>query len=126
MNRDNVQWSFFSNFAHVLFCLAENPNARQREVADRVGVTERTAARLIAQLAESGVLVCVREGRRNSYYIDTDRHLRHPVEDHCTVGELLAMILSPARMHNLQRQLADHRRLAGAATRNHPATGEAP
>lgn len=86
-------WNFFSNYAHVLVCLAGNPNARLRDVADRVGVTERTALRLVTELEEADLLKRVKEGRRNRYLINTLAHLRHPIESHCTVGELLATIL---------------------------------
>lgn len=87
------EWTFFSNYAHVLVCLAQNPHALLREVADRVGVTERTAMRLINQLDEAGILDRVKQGRRNVYKIRTSMHLRHPLEAHCTIEELLTMIL---------------------------------
>ena len=86
-------WTFLSNYAHVLICLADNPDARLRDVADRVGITERTAFRLVAELEEAGVIERAREGRRNHYLINTEAHLRHEIEEHCTVGELLETIL---------------------------------
>jgi DNA-binding Lrp family transcriptional regulator len=88
-------------------CLAENPGVRLRDIADRVGITERTAQRLITQLDEAGILTRVKLGRRNSYYIDTSAHLRHPIEQHCTVGELLKLVLSPARVRRLEAQKAN-------------------
>jgi DNA-binding MarR family transcriptional regulator len=87
-------WTFLSNYAHVLVCLADNPDARLRDVAERVGITERTAFRLIGELEEAGVLERAREGRRNHYVINTDAHLRHAIEEHCTVGNLLETILN--------------------------------
>ena len=98
----DTDWTFFSNYAHVLVCLAENPEARLREVADRVGITERSAQRLISHLDEAGILTRVKHGRRNSYLIDIDIHLRHPIEEHCTVGELLTLILTPASLQRLR------------------------
>jgi DNA-binding Lrp family transcriptional regulator len=95
-------WTFLSNYAHVLVCLAENPEARLRDVADRVGITERSAQRLITHLDEGGILTRVRHGRRNSYYIDTNAHLRHPIENSCTVGEFLKLVLSPAHVRRLE------------------------
>jgi len=86
-------WTFFSNFAHVLICLAGNPHARLRDVAETVGITERTASRLIGELEEAGILARVKEGRRNHYVINSDAHLRHTIEEHCTVGELLQTVL---------------------------------
>ena len=86
-------WTFLSNYAHVLVCLAENPDARLRDVADKVGITERTAFRLIGELEEAGIIERAREGRRNHYVINTEAHLRHSIEEHCTVGELLQTVL---------------------------------
>ena len=86
-------WTFLSNYAHVLICLADNPDARLRDVADRVGVTERTAFRLVGELEEAGVIERAKEGRRNHYVINKKAHLRHAIEEHCTVGQLLETIL---------------------------------
>ena len=83
------QWTFFSNYAHVLVCLAEDPHARLRDVAEKVGITERTAFRLIGELQEAGIIERVKEGRRNHYMINSDAHLKHSIEKHYTVGELL-------------------------------------
>lgn len=94
-------WTFLSNYAHVLICLADNPDARLRDVADRVGVTERTAFRLVGELEEAGVIERAKEGRRNHYVINKKVHLRHAIEEHCTVGQLLETILQdqPAANH---------------------------
>ena len=101
-------WTFFSNHAHVLVCLAESPEATLREVADQVGITERSAQRIITLLDDAGVISREKHGRRNSYVIDTSVHLRHPLEEHCTVGELLKTILSPARVRRLDRDHANY------------------
>lgn len=106
MSRLNSDWTFFSNYAHVLVCLAENPRARLREVAERVGVTERTALRLITHLDEAGILKREKEGRRNSYLINVSEHLRHPLEAHCTVGELLRLILKPDMVRQIEKNYA--------------------
>jgi DNA-binding IclR family transcriptional regulator len=74
-------------------CLADNPDARLRDVAARVGITERTAFRLIGELEEAGIVERAKEGRRNHYVINTEAHLRHSIEDHCTVGDLLKTVL---------------------------------
>ena len=99
-------WTFFSNYAHVLVCLAENPRARLREVADRVGVTERTAMRLVTHLEDAGILFREKEGRRNSYVIDTGAHLRHEIEAHCTIGDLLKPIIEPSMMRRIERRFS--------------------
>ena len=85
-------WTFFSNHAHVLFCLSAEPTMLLKDVAVRVGVTERAVLRIVAELEEAGVLQRQREGRRNRYAVIPDAPLRHAVESHCTVGELLAAI----------------------------------
>ena len=103
MSDKSADWNFFSNYAHVLVCLAENPDARLRDVAERVSITERTAFRLVTHLEEAGILMRVKDGRRNSYIIDTNERLRHPIESHCTVGELLATILTPADFKTLMQ-----------------------
>ena len=101
-----IGWTFLSNYAHVLVCLAEDPGARLRDVAGRVGITERSTRRLITQLDEAGILTRERLGRRNRYYINTHAHLRHPIEQECTVGELLRLVLPPARIRRLDAGVA--------------------
>ena len=93
-------WTFFSNYAHVLICLADSPDARLRDVADKVGITERTAFRIIGELEEAGILERVKEGRRNHYSINRDAHLRHAIEEHCTVGDLLHTVLNKQKRAN--------------------------
>lgn len=85
-------WTFLTNHAHTLICLARHPEAVLREVATEVGITERAVHNIISDLEESGVLTRVREGRRNRYVIHQDQPLRHPVEAHRTVGELIGMV----------------------------------
>jgi DNA-binding Lrp family transcriptional regulator len=104
MSDTNTDWNFFSNYAHVLVCLAENPDARLRDVAERVGITERTALRVVTHLEEAGILTRSKVGRRNSYVIDPDKRLRHPIEAHCTVGDLLATILSESEYKKLMQR----------------------
>lgn len=86
-------WTFLTNHAHVLLCLAGNPEARMRDVAVRVGVTERAVQRIVAELEEAGYLSHVREGRANVYTVHESLHLRHPVEHHCTIAELIGMVV---------------------------------
>lgn len=92
INDSQHSWTFFSNYAHVLVCLADDPSARLRDVADRVGITERAVQRIVSQLENATVLAKEREGRRNHYRIDMDCPLRHPLESHKTVGSLLKMV----------------------------------
>ena len=88
-------WTFLSNHAHVLLCIAKEPEVRLREVAHRVGITERAVQRIVADLEEGGYLSRSREGRRNRYEVHLDRPLRHSVESHREVGVLLNLILRP-------------------------------
>ena len=85
-------WTFLSNHAHVLACIAQDPEARVREIALRVGITERAVLRILGDLDDAGVITRTREGRRTRYAIDGQSPLRHPVESHRTVGELLALL----------------------------------
>lgn len=90
-------WTFLSNHAHVLVCLALDPNSRLRDVAVRVGITERAVQKIVGDLEQAGVLVRERSGRRNSYRLNDDVPLRHALEAHKTIGSLLEFVLSPAR-----------------------------
>jgi DNA-binding transcriptional ArsR family regulator len=96
-NNDNFtespSWTFLSNHGHVLICLAHDPNARLRDVAHAVGITERAVQKIISDLEEAGVLTRSRDGRRNHYQLHPERPLRHPLEAHRTVGALLSMVL---------------------------------
>lgn len=85
-------WTFLSNHAHVLLLLADDPELRLRDIADRVGITERAVQKIIAELEAGAVLTRTRDGRRNRYTIHADRPLRHPVEAHRTVGDLIRMV----------------------------------
>jgi DNA-binding Lrp family transcriptional regulator len=85
-------WTFLTNHGHVLLCLAANPDLTLREVAERVGITERAAHRIVSELEAEGALVRERRGRRNHYEIDEDFSLRHPLESHNTVGRLVRLV----------------------------------
>jgi DNA-binding transcriptional ArsR family regulator len=95
------QWTFLSNHGHVLVCLARNPDARLRDVAARVGITERAVQKILADLEAAGVVERRREGRRNRYRLRTDLPLRHPIESHRTVAALLGMVLGRAELERL-------------------------
>ncbi len=90
-------WTFLTNHSHVLFCLASNPELRLREVADMVGITERAVQRIVADLEEGGILTRIRDGRRNRYEIHPELPLRHPIESHRTVSDLLTLLEPPDR-----------------------------
>jgi hypothetical protein len=71
------RWSFVTNHARVLACLAANPDARLRDIASAVGITERTAGQIVNDLEQAGYLSKSRDGRRNQYAIDGGKKLRH-------------------------------------------------
>lgn len=76
----------------MLVCLAEEPDVRGRDIAVRVGITERAAQAIVADLVAEGYVTRTREGRRNHYRIHPDAPLRHPLEHDHTVGELLVTL----------------------------------
>jgi DNA-binding transcriptional ArsR family regulator len=86
------RWTFFTNHGHVLILLAADPALVLREVATRVGITERAVQRIITDLEDAGFLERERIGRRNRYRILGDQCLRHPIEAHRTIGDLVGLI----------------------------------
>jgi DNA-binding MarR family transcriptional regulator len=91
--REPDRWTFFTNHAHVLFVLAQDPALRIRDIAGRVGITERAAQRMITDLEHAGYLSVERVGRRNRYQLMPNRPLRHPIEAHRTAEDLLRVLL---------------------------------
>jgi DNA-binding MarR family transcriptional regulator len=88
---ESAPWTFLTNHAHVLICIAGDRNARIRDLAERVGITERGVQRIINELEEAGYLTHEREGRRNVYRVRSNQPLRHPVERHRNVAALLEL-----------------------------------
>ncbi|MCB1307005.1 MAG: winged helix-turn-helix transcriptional regulator [Leptospiraceae bacterium] len=88
----NQSWTFLSNHTHVLICLSRNPESVLRDVASRVGITERAVQRIVTDLEESGYIERQRDGRRNRYKLNLSLPLRHPVEQNCSIGELVGLI----------------------------------
>lgn len=89
-------FTYLTNHAHVLVALNADPEARVRDLAITVGITERAVQRIVADLEAVGVLERHRTGRRNQYRILRDGRLRHPLEAHCTVGGLLDWVRDSA------------------------------
>ena len=85
-------WTFLTNHSHVLICLAMDPELLLREVAEKVGITERAVQKIVHELEVGDVLVRTKVGRRNRYTIKEGRSLRHPVEGHRRVRDLLDMV----------------------------------
>lgn len=91
--RSPRRWTFLSNHAHVLVCLQLDPQARIRDLAGRVGITERAVQSILADLQGEGLVERHKNGRRNSYVLHLHQPLRHPIEAHREVRELVEMVL---------------------------------
>ena len=90
--KDGSSWTLLSNYGHVLVCLAGDPHMRLRDVAEKVGITERAVQRIVHDLEQADMLTREREGRRNHYRINKQQPLRHPLEQPQTVGELIEAV----------------------------------
>ncbi len=88
----NAKWTFLTNHAHVLIVLESEAEIVLREVATRVGITERAVQRIVQDLEDEGYLRREKAGRQNRYEVIKGVPLRHPVESHCTIGQLLKMV----------------------------------
>lgn len=99
---DSSGWTFLTNHSHVLLCIAEDTSVRSRDIATRVGITERAVQRIVTELCDAGYVTKVRQGRRNRYTLHLDRPLRHPVEGHSTVSKLFKTVRRlPRRAHTV-------------------------
>jgi len=98
------RWTYLTNHSHVLICLSQEPEMRLRDVADRVGITERAVQRIVAELEEAGAITRERDGRRNRYSVHSEAPLRHPIEAHRTIADLIALAdTNPGTMPNPER-----------------------
>lgn len=85
-------WTFLTNHSHVLLCIAKNPNLRLRDISDMVGITERSTQGIITDLAADGYVEIKRDGRCNIYTTHPEKNLRHPLESHRQVADLIKLI----------------------------------
>lgn len=86
-------WSFLTNHTHILVCLSREPSTTVRNLAMQVGITERSVQRILSDLEESGVVTRSKEGRCNRYDVNMAFQLRHPLEAHHSVADLLGAIM---------------------------------
>jgi len=91
------QWTFLTNHAHILLCIARDPEVRLREMAERVGITERAAQRIVSNLVDEGYITRTKAGRRNQYRVHPELPFRHPVEQRIEVGSLLGLLSEPGQ-----------------------------
>jgi DNA-binding MarR family transcriptional regulator len=96
-SNDDHLFRFVTNHAHVLQVVCADPTARLRDIAETVGVTERTAVQIVSDLEKAGYLTKTRNGRRNHYEVHEERPLRHPQHRHHTVGELIRFLEAPPK-----------------------------
>jgi DNA-binding IclR family transcriptional regulator len=92
-----ANWTFLSNHAHVLICIARNPDVRISEIAELVGIRERAAHRIIHELEVAGYLSVEKDGRNNTYIIDLNQPLRHPLESRHHIGAVLQPLIKKVR-----------------------------
>lgn len=102
-------WTFLTNHAHVLLCLARDRDALMKDVAASIGITERAVQRIVSDLEASGYVERERDGRRNRYSVRAELPLRHPIEGHRKVESLLSLVgarASGRRASSATRKLA--------------------
>jgi hypothetical protein len=93
MRRDGTPgWSFLTNHAQVLLCIAHDPGIRLREIGDAVGITERAAHRIVVELVGAGYIARRRDGRRSHYTIQSHLPLPDPLAGEQKIGDLLAIL----------------------------------
>lgn len=85
-------WAFLTNHAHVLVCIARDPQSRARDIAEQVGITERATQRILADLIADGYITRTKIGRRNLYTINPQGRLRHPVLREVSIGPLIEVL----------------------------------
>lgn len=103
------QWTLFSNHGHVLVVLSRDPDARLRDVAQVVGITERAVQKIVRDLQDGGMISVEKQGRRNRYQLHGDTPMRHALEEHCSCGELLALMNAEFVDARLSERLAEER-----------------
>src|SRR3954452_12267019 len=90
--RPTGTWGFLTNHAHVLLCVARDPQSRARDIAEQVGITERATQRILAELIADGYVTRTKVGRRNHYKVNPRGQLRHPVYRDLSIGPLIEVL----------------------------------
>ena len=89
------RWTFLTNHAQTLLCIAQNPSIRLREIGETVGITERAVHRIVGELQDAGYLTRHREGRRNRYTVHSQLALPDPLARDQRVSDLLEILAGP-------------------------------
>jgi DNA-binding transcriptional ArsR family regulator len=87
------RWSFLTNHARVLLCIAHDPGVRLRDIAALADITERTAHDIVTDLVAAGYVIKEKDGRRNRYRIEEHVPLRDAISPEPTIGELLDLLV---------------------------------
>ena len=105
-----AEWSFLTNHARVLLCIARDPGIRLRDIAATLGITERTAFGVVADLTEAGYVLKERDGRRNRYEVQHHLPLAEPTSEERTIGDVLELLGGRDLARNSTRRAAAKRR----------------
>jgi uncharacterized membrane protein len=97
VNEGTPSWTFLTNHAQVLVCIAHDPGVRLREIGERVGITERAAHRIVVDLSAAGYVTRQRNGRRNQYAINVHLPVHDPIASDQELGQLLEVLSAPQR-----------------------------
>jgi DNA-binding MarR family transcriptional regulator len=98
-----TDWTFLTNHARTLLFIAHDPDARLRDIAEAIGVTERTAYGIVTDLADAGYVLKEKEGRRNRYTVQSHLPLRDSINRERTIGEVLDLFIDPKRRRQPDR-----------------------
>lgn len=90
--KKQTNWTFLTNHSHILYLINSNPKTTIRDMAIKVGITERAVLNILGDLTETAYLKVTKEGRNNCYSINKDKNLRHPIEEHCTIKDFFDAI----------------------------------
>jgi DNA-binding MarR family transcriptional regulator len=112
------EWGFLTNHARALLYIAHDPDARLRDLAISLDVTERTAYGIVTDLTEAGYIVKQKDGRRNRYSIQEHLPVRESTSRERTVGEILDLFSQRERRHSTQSLRIDRRSSAGRRARS--------
>ena len=111
-----AEWSFLTNHARVLVCIAHDPGVRLRDIATTLGITERSAYSIVTDLTASGYVVKLKDGRRNRYQIQAHLPLREAITQERTIGEVLDILVES----KIPSRGSTSARLTGRCRSSHP------
>lgn len=102
-------WSFLTNHARALLCIAHDPGIRLRDIATALGITERSVYGIVTELAAAGYVVKEKDGRRNRYQVQAHLPLPEPMSGERTIGEVLGLLVDASTQRRSRRPRAPSR-----------------